>query len=336
MSEISRRTPTPRRGIHDGPRSPNRFTTLSDDERSGSDSETENFVSFRTLDTSTGSQVPVHITEEELVTIKRKVTYSPTLKRQSQSRSPSRPAQQNKRWQHPPVRSQPNVRAENSSFPVSYIIFAVVFFIALAIYGVSITGSQSPHKYITCPQLNSLKDKIPHQEDYMWKSLRVGIEGVLNNDPTSPSVFLFIHQDTASTRKAINDIFKATGNCFDQNGKTASHQLDINDFIGNEVIVDYGVAVKKYKDALKNGGVLLIADINKIPAEAAPALHFICDTFTPIVDRAIIFLTLTSSELGKPVEVAESTLRKLWGDKIKPDDLDPLIVRITDEVLRVY
>ena len=100
---------------------------------------------------------------------------------------------------------------------------------------------------------------------------------------------------------------------------------------------------------------LLEAQINtlnysQIPGKAARALHAICDTYNPIIDRVVIFMTLRVPNegtiylfivnidlliyfsVGKPIEVAENTLSEIWGSSVQRHELDPLITRVTEQV----
>lgn len=40
--------------------------------------------------------------------------------------------------------------------------------------------------------------------------------------------------------------------------------LDSDEFSSEDAQGDYGVIIKRYKEALRNGGVVLIADLNKV------------------------------------------------------------------------
>lgn len=99
---------------------------------------------------------------------------------------------------------------------------------------------------------------------------------------------------------------------------------------------------------------------SQIPAEVSKAFHVICDTHNPIAENVIIFLTLTIPDddekglffylqtfkekknatkqivyliLGNVDSIAEDTLFKLWGSKLKHYELDPLIARVAEQVI---
>jgi hypothetical protein len=69
----------------------------------------------------------------------------------------------------------------------------------------------------------------------------------------------------------------------------------------------------------------------------AQSFHWLCDTVTPLVDKAIYLFTMKISGVGhandKPCEVAEKELKKLLSAQLDEDKLIPLIVRITDSVM---
>ncbi|XP_055845057.1 uncharacterized protein LOC129911325 [Episyrphus balteatus] len=224
---------------------------------------------------------------------------------------------------------QPSSLVNKSNFIL--ILFIIIVPVAVGIYfnasWVS-TSDQSPKKVCS---FKELQNKYPKEGEYLWHNMKVVNEHILNNRCDKPAVFLFVHHDKQIALKIIKDIAQTSSRCFD-----SSQIIQNIDFSSKEAIEDYGHVIATYKDTIKEGNVILIANINEIPGEAAKALHAICDTVTPLVKKVIILLSLTAERRNsneKIIDTAENALRKLWQDKIKPNELDPIITRVTDQVL---
>jgi len=120
---------------------------------------------------------------------------------------------------------------------------------------------------------------------------------------------------------------------------------------------DYGLAIERFKANVKEGKVFLIVNLNdvssisyiilrypkelpnlQIAPSGARALHTICDTYSPIVEDAVIFLTLrtfNTTAVSNSVQLATDTLYDLWAKELGDNELDPLITRVTDQVLHL-
>ncbi|CAD7081554.1 unnamed protein product [Hermetia illucens] len=249
-------------------------------------------------------------------------------------KSPSPPKRRRSQVQREAYQSSPKPRAINFDI----LLFATVIFFLAAIFGLVIRRyveepNVSEHKY--CENFESLKKTFPNQNEYIWRALKTGVEGVLNNHPPKPSVFLFLHRDDNSAGRIITKIVDTAAACFNPTLKAVT--LDSDEFSSEDAQGDYGVIIKRYKEALRNGGVVLIADLNKIPSQTARALHFICDNENPMINNVVIFLTLTPlTDVGKPVEMAEDTLNLIWNSTIDQNTLSALVTRVTDQVISLH
>ncbi|XP_034657963.1 uncharacterized protein LOC117894825 isoform X1 [Drosophila subobscura] len=173
----------------------------------------------------------------------------------------------------------------------------------------------------------------PKQSDRVWMALQKGIEGLINKRDPRPSVFLFLHQEE-ELKTLIDEIATEASRCFGGPGKPVHMNKD--DFVPKNG--DYGFAIEQFKKKLQEGNVFLIVNLNEIPPRSARALHPICDTYNPIAADAVIFLTLHTSsttDTGNSVELARQTLYELWGTQLQDNELEPLITRVTDQVLHL-
>ncbi|EDW73344.1 uncharacterized protein Dwil_GK16704 [Drosophila willistoni] len=175
--------------------------------------------------------------------------------------------------------------------------------------------------------------KENQQSENVWKALKVGIENMLNKKQVTPNVYLFLYQDP-SLEKLTEEIASETSRCF---GYEKVIKMDREDFITEGD--DYGYAIRRYKEKIEDGKVLAIINLTELPANAARALHTICDTVSPIAEDVVIFLTLKLLKQVNPnknsVQLALDTLKELWGTQLSSNELDPLIIRVMDQVLHL-
>lgn len=104
--------------------------------------------------------------------------------------------------------------------------------------------------------------EFPNQNKILWKSLEYGVESVLNNIPTSPSIFLLAYEDVKSVNRITRSIVQRTTECM--NSKMNALELSPADLAYKEMKTDYGVVITKYQNQLKNSGVMLVNDLNKV------------------------------------------------------------------------
>ncbi|XP_037930609.1 torsin-1A-interacting protein 1 [Teleopsis dalmanni] len=208
-------------------------------------------------------------------------------------------------------------------------LIVVIAVIGLSMYFFVILKAQQPTNK-SC-SFNELRQKYPTQQEKIWRRLEVGIENILNKRVESPAVYLFVHK-VQGIEEIITEIAKRFSFCFGDDMKPV--EIESKDFTSQEAEFDYGYAIEKYKSKIKEGKVILIANLNEIPAGAARALHTICDTISPIANEVIIILKLAVPDLeGHAVQSARNTLENLWGSKLKNNELDALITRVTEDVI---
>jgi len=179
------------------------------------------------------------------------------------------------------------------------------------------------------------EQEFPKQNKILWRSLEHGVEVVLNDIPTQPSIFLLAYEDVDSANRITRSIIKRTTECM--KSQVDALELSPSDLESTEMKTDYGVVITKYKNQLRKSGVMLVNDLNKVPTEVAPAFHSFCDVHNPLVDRSIIFLTLQltrqthSSSNTNTLQLVENYLRSNWS-ALQSFVLEPLITRVTEHV----
>ncbi|CAD7006119.1 unnamed protein product [Ceratitis capitata] len=179
-----------------------------------------------------------------------------------------------------------------------------------------------------------LSQKYYKQNGKIWDTLSSGINNIKNKQSKQSGVYLFVAENGSKMEKIVKSIAEHTSKCFDE--KFRLIEMTEDDFTSQNTIEDYGNVIEKFKEKLEEGRVALIVNLNKIPAESARALHFICDTYNPVAADIVIYLTLVvPSTMHKPTQAAQNMLTDLWGSKLKKSELDPLITRVTDEVIAI-
>uniref|UniRef100_A0A034WK89 Torsin-1A-interacting protein 2 n=1 Tax=Bactrocera dorsalis TaxID=27457 RepID=A0A034WK89_BACDO len=203
------------------------------------------------------------------------------------------------------------------------LLFVVILLLAAAL----ITVSNSSEKRCS---FEMLRQKYKDQHSKMWHTLSSGVENILRDRTKNPVVNLFVHNDSKKLKTMVGEIAKETSRCF--GGQLI--EMSEFDFTSPRAMEDYGYAILKFKEKIQNGRVALIVNLNAIPAESACALHTICDTHSPVAEDIVIYLTLViPSTIGNEVNIARDTLTNLWGSKLKNNVLEPLITRVTDQIL---
>jgi hypothetical protein len=217
----------------------------------------------------------------------------------------------------------------------TYVVVAIgIVFIVLAVFLSKIpNGSSNPPTSTIkkCDGFFKLSTNYPSYGQDVFLSLKFGVEDLLNKDPCRPSVFLFVHD--GEIRSFINQVVAETVKCLQTAGPIL---LSSQDFKNPEMKQDYGSALAKYKEPLEESSILVVYDLDDVPGVAAQAFHTICDTYNPLVEKAIILLTLrvTKNQINATEnanEIAEMKLKQGWVD-LADDKLEPLIARVTDQV----
>lgn len=225
----------------------------------------------------------------------------------------------------------------NTTIIVAGAIIMICVAIFLRIYFGNASEIAKSNGPIQCLQFKELENDFPHQDMLLWKSLRIGIQNVLNLNPTRPSVFLLAYSDINTSNHIMSKILNATKSCMKSQNPI---ELDGGTFATDAMIKDYGEIIQKYKGDLENEGVMFVSDVQRTPARAAQVFHTICDTITPLVERAVIFFTVhldrhdTKMTHNMLSEIVEDQLENSWkkDGSVESDTLKALIGRMTEQV----
>lgn len=234
-----------------------------------------------------------------------------------------------------------NTPSDPSNIYTYIIVGIIILMIVSGLYAFS--ASDLRKTPVQCLEFKELDKRFTHQDKLLWKSLKVGTEGVLNKDPTQPSVFLFAYNDQKSIDKVMLEIVNATASCMKSKNPI---QLKSSALANEAMLRDHGEVIKAFKKQLEQEGIMYVADINKVPTEPAKAFHSICDTVTPLVSRLVIFFTMHLPNLNRNMStkeilmLVEQELEKSWNRNgegaITENTLQALIARITDQVFLLH
>lgn len=185
--------------------------------------------------------------------------------------------------------------------------------------------------------LRRLRDDHPEQDKIMIssivrasKSLREGLE-----HPVHSIVLLYSSQSSPSF---INDVLTNSVHCT-SSGHSNPVVLQRHNFT-KQMESDFGYVLTTFGDQLKKEGIMMVNDVNKLPYGVAPAFHALCDSETPWAQPAAIYFSI---QVPDGVQVTEDDsldhlairlLKDQW-KQLPSNILDPLITRITDQVLYV-
>lgn len=173
----------------------------------------------------------------------------------------------------------------------------------------------------------------------LWTTLNVSVNRAVYRKPGEPSTFIFLYDSSSVQRALVEDVIEITSRCF---AGTRPIRLTNADFETPEIAADYGAFLQQYKRPLEERGIMVVQNLDQVPAEAARALFTICDSYGPLVERAVIFFTIditqrkqVSESDQSPTEIAENLLRDQWRNGLKGDTLVPLLVRLTENVFKI-
>lgn len=110
--------------------------------------------------------------------------------------------------------------------------------------------------------LSRIESKFPNQNQKLWRAIKIGIETTINDDPTKPSVYLFVYNDGKTVSRFMEQIIYLARNCMETSIDPIV--LSRNDLSGIEMKNDYGVVIAEYQSKLLNSGVLLVNDLDQV------------------------------------------------------------------------
>lgn len=190
-----------------------------------------------------------------------------------------------------------------------------------------------------CPSMLEYEETHPMRYSYFWSQIQNGMNHVLADVPPEPAVFFLVYSDEYTMTKTLNQITDVVKLCLDS--REGVLDIPLSELQSNEVVKNYGLLIEKYRPILETKRVMVVKDVQNVPAPVSPVFHSFCDTSAPVVKRAAIFFTMQMDEDEIPssyndlIVKVEKDLQTLWKDGVDVDKIMPLITRMTVNVLPV-
>ncbi|XP_018321899.1 uncharacterized protein LOC108734736 isoform X2 [Agrilus planipennis] len=222
---------------------------------------------------------------------------------------------------------------ESSNFP----LLSSTFLYILALMAVTVAVSyQTFFSYSSDPtvtlSITDLKNNFPHQRLDTWIAIESGIHDI--QIMNKPSVFLIIYDD--QTQDVLNKFIKDVSvfaSCT-LNGNCSVNPVELKgEKLHDLQIQDYGILIDKYHSQIQQKSVMIIYNLEEVPAELAQAFHVFCDEYNPLVRKSAYFFTMKiKNDEGSTISDIEGILRQKWYS-LKDDLFDPLFTRISSMII---
>lgn len=241
------------------------------------------------------------------------------------------PERKNERAQEKPLPESSN----NTSMVIWIIIGTIV--IGCAIHQFRSQSDDDPSKEVECrAAFKRLMQDHQEQDEDVIRSIFVASQKMLKgrNSLVNSIVLLYSSESSLSF---VEDALNSTTGCT-PTGQSTPIVLRKENFTA-QMEHDPGYVLNSFGDLLKKESIMLVTDVDLLPEGAAQAFHAICDSETPWAKPATVYFTIEipKDTVVKPENLdrlAIGRLEKSWRG-LPPNILDPLITRITNQVLYI-
>lgn len=179
-----------------------------------------------------------------------------------------------------------------------------------------------------------------NQNEEIWPIILSGIKAITRNQPNQPAVFLMLYSDRSAGKvarclaKSLSEIATEYISIL----RSRPVELNGNELDNSYFIEDRGRVLEKYKELIRENGVMIVTDLQDVPTEVAKSFHFMTDKFSPLVEKAVYFFTLYVDSIPPDYrqwsKTAQQTLKTLWKD-MDNHILAPLVGRMTQEPMAI-
>ncbi|KAL7046163.1 hypothetical protein ACKWTF_002499 [Chironomus riparius] len=209
---------------------------------------------------------------------------------------------------------------------VLFVVVAVLFWLTLSLGNDQ--KSFAHRELINCSQFNDLKAKYPQQNAKIFNSLRISIEGVFNRN-SRPAVFTFFSTDQKILHDLMSDVVYMTQNCIRQSYEPIN--LTYSDLNKEKFLNDYTKIIGEYKNELEKRTILVINNLDEFSPKIVPSLHSFTDTYNPLVQKSIIYLSIrVPQKPNNPADYIFTHLQHKWNE-LSTNIKNPLIARVLDQ-----
>ncbi|XP_022204591.2 uncharacterized protein LOC111061212 isoform X2 [Nilaparvata lugens] len=185
-------------------------------------------------------------------------------------------------------------------------------------------------------EMKQLKSQFGSQESDTWLNFYSGIRHVQGSstDRVGSATFLLLHEARArptadSIARHVGRLAAAClgGNLLHLDGTSMADQSQHKLFL------------QKYQKKVEESRVLMVSGFERLPSAIAKEFHFFCDSYNPLVPHTVFILLLQVDQLPTGDDVtaaAEVHLKRIWAQHMNANIIQPLITRITANVVRIY
>jgi hypothetical protein len=228
-----------------------------------------------------------------------------------------------------------DINESNAPQQTNYTLIMIISLVIVILAGLLLSlGPENkkesvPSKgLIDCSQLINLKEKYPHQNPKIFKSLQVLAEGVFNRN-SKPVVFTFFSTDQTILDDLLKDVAHVTQQCIKQSYEPIN--LTHSDLNREKFLNDYTKIIGEYKDELEKRSILVIHNLDELSSKIVPSLHSFTDTYNPLVEKSIIYLSIrVPQKPSNPADYIFTHLQNKWND-LASNIKNPLIARLLDQ-----
>ncbi|XP_049835774.1 uncharacterized protein LOC126281113 isoform X2 [Schistocerca gregaria] len=216
-------------------------------------------------------------------------------------------------------------------------LLAVVFCL---VYGTFFASSPEENSYTGIENISarvkkalSRYENIPEHVEFQFSA---GIRNVVESDPTRPSIFVLLHNNTGEGPFCLANTVGNLAMKYLESDEEFPLILKLDELLQNENMSrDYGWIIEHYKPRIEKHRAVIVNNLQNFPGRMAMAFHFLCDVENPVVRKALFLFTLHVPNVHsrKVVEQAENMMHNIWREEVGNDQRQALITRLTEDVI---
>ncbi|XP_047001287.1 uncharacterized protein LOC124618173 isoform X8 [Schistocerca americana] len=176
-------------------------------------------------------------------------------------------------------------------------------------------------------------ENIPEDVEFQ---LSAGIRNVVESDPTKPSIFVLLHNNTGEGPFCLANTIGNLAMKYLESDEEFPLILKPDELLQNENMSrDYGWIIEHYKPLIEKHRSVIFNNLQSFPGRMAMAFHFLCDVENPVVRKALFLFTLRVPNVHSRnvVEQAENVMHNIWREEVDNDQRQALITRLTEDVI---
>ena len=239
-------------------------------------------------------------------------------------------------------------------YGILFVIMIVLAIVAIKINNieegntVQVTGKGESFKRFS-RDLQKIKQDFPSQKPKLWSALSGTLRRNFHGKSVQPLCFLFTYNETA--QRTSDCLIEAIGStlfyALNEGGQLEASvpKIASGNFASKTEDEAKGLLFETLDKTLSQEKVVVLENIDQLQAQAAMALHGICDEgFLPNeAVKPVLVMTLTDRKLSSDItgslesdfERSANLIRNLWEENLGTDKVHPLISRIASVAIKI-